>query len=166
MAGVLLDQVEQDPLQGRGVRAVPALTGLAHLVEVMGGDDGAAAFGLVAEVSEERGGCFFVSGGPAIAIAVGPGVTHVAAFETPLKPAPLNVAQVLEQLQGRPARRQPGATPLGRGQRLELAGHPGAEIVQVAQEDLGARIRRDGRREKRLRHAAPPWTASSRAIIP
>jgi acylpyruvate hydrolase len=38
MAGVLLDQVEQDPLQGWRVGTVPALTGLAHLVEIVGSD--------------------------------------------------------------------------------------------------------------------------------
>jgi hypothetical protein len=145
VAGVLLHQVEQDPLEGGRVGAVPALTGLARLVEVVGGDDDAAAFGLVAQVSEQRGGGFLVGDGPAVAVAVGPWVSDVAAFEAPLEPAPLDVAQVLEQLKGRPAGRQPGAPPLGGGQRLELGGDPGAEIAEVAEEDLGARVYRDRR---------------------
>jgi hypothetical protein len=145
VAGVLLDQVEQDPLEGGRVGAVPAGTGPAHLVEVVGGADDAAAFGLAAQVGEQRGRGFLVGDGPAIAVAVGPWVADVAAFEAPLKPAPLDVAQVLEQLEGRPAGRQPGAPPLGCGQRLELDGEPGAEIAEVAQEDLSARIHGDGR---------------------
>jgi hypothetical protein len=52
VAGVLLEQVKQDPLQGRRVGAVPALTGLAHVIQVVGGDDGPAPLGLVAQVSQ------------------------------------------------------------------------------------------------------------------
>jgi hypothetical protein len=165
VAGVLLDQVEQDPLEGGRVGAVPAFTGLAHLVEVVGGDDEAAAFGLVAQAGQQRGRGFPVGDGPAIAVAVGPWVTDVAAFEAPLEPAPFDVAQVLEQLKGGPAGRQAGAPPLGGGQRFELGGEPGTEIAEVAEEDLGARVHRDRRREKRLGHAAPFLTASQ-AIIP
>jgi hypothetical protein len=40
VAGVFLEQVEQDAFQGRGVGAVPAGAGLADLVEGVGLDDG------------------------------------------------------------------------------------------------------------------------------
>jgi hypothetical protein len=44
--GVLLQQVEQDPLQGGRVGAVPPVAGLAHVGQVMGLDDGPAPRGL------------------------------------------------------------------------------------------------------------------------
>jgi hypothetical protein len=56
VAGVFLEQVEQDAFQGRGVGAVPAGAGLAYLVQGVGLDDGSGAGGLVAEVGEEAGG--------------------------------------------------------------------------------------------------------------
>jgi hypothetical protein len=38
--GVLLEQVEQDPLEGSRVRAAPPFTGLAHLIEAVGEGNG------------------------------------------------------------------------------------------------------------------------------
>ena len=48
--GVLLKQVEQDPLKGGRVGAVPPLTGLAHLIEPVRHDDGPAPRTLGAQV--------------------------------------------------------------------------------------------------------------------
>jgi hypothetical protein len=48
--GVLLKQVEQDPLEGGRVGAIPPLTGLAYLIELVGLDDGPASHGLGAQV--------------------------------------------------------------------------------------------------------------------
>jgi hypothetical protein len=110
--GVLLEQVEQDPLQGGRVGAVPAVTGLAHLVEVVGFDDGAGPAGLVGQAGQEAGQGLAGTDRPAAVLAVGPGVGEVAALEAPLEPAQLDVAQVLEQLQRRPAGRQPAAAQL------------------------------------------------------
>ncbi len=166
VAGVLLQQVEQDPLQGRRVGAVPAFTGLAHVVEVVGGDDGPAPLGLIAQVSQQGGGRFVVGDVPAAAVAVGPRVTHTAALKAPLEPAQLDVAQVLEQLKGRPARRRPGAPPLGGGQGLELSRHAGAKIVEVAQEDLGVCTRRGRGLGKRLGHEHLPELRRSRLLSP
>jgi hypothetical protein len=38
--GVLLEQVEQDTLEGSRVRAAPPFTGLAHLIEAVGEGNG------------------------------------------------------------------------------------------------------------------------------
>jgi hypothetical protein len=149
MPGVLLEQVKQDPLQGGGVGAVPAVAGLAHVTEIVGLDDGAGCAGLVAQAGQQGRQGVLRSERPAAVHGVGPGVGEVAALEAPLEPAQLDVAQVLEQFQRRPAGRQPAAAQLGGGQGLQLAGQPVAEEVQVAQEDLGTRAGRGGRLGKR-----------------
>jgi hypothetical protein len=149
MPGVLLEQVKQDPLQGRRVGPVPAVAGLAHLAEIVGLDDGAGGAGLVAQAGQEGGQGVLRSDGPAAVDGVGPGVGEVAALEAPLEPAQLDVAQVLEQFQRGPGGRQPAAGQLGGGQGLQLAGQPVTEEVQVAEEDLGARGDRGGRLGKR-----------------
>src|SRR6266536_5637094 len=46
MTGVLLEQVEQDALQGRRIGAVPPLARLADVGKVMGFDNGPGARGL------------------------------------------------------------------------------------------------------------------------
>src|SRR6266498_1477626 len=46
VAGVLLEQVKQDPLECRGVGPVPAVAGFADVSKVMGLDDGPAAASL------------------------------------------------------------------------------------------------------------------------
>ena len=150
MPGVLLEQVEQDPLQGRRVGAVPAVAGLADLGQVVGLDDGPAPPGLIAQVIQEAGERLVRTHVPAIAIAVGPRVADVMALEAPLEPAQLDIAQVLDQLERGPAGQQPAAGPFGGGQRLELAGQLGPEVVEVAQEDLGARAGRSRRFGKRF----------------
>jgi hypothetical protein len=125
--GVLLEQVEQDPLEGRRVGTVPALAQLAHLVERVGGDDGAAPRGLDVQPVQQRGGRLFGPDGPAAlraALVVSPRVAHVPALEAPLQPAQLDVAQVLDQFERRPARRQPTPPLLFFRQREQLGGQP------------------------------------------
>jgi hypothetical protein len=104
--------VEQDPLQGGRIRAVPAFAGLAHLVEVVGFDDRAGPLGLVVQAGQEAGQGLVGTDCPAAVLVVGPGVGEVTALEAPLEPAQLDVAQVLEQFQRRPAGRQPAAAQL------------------------------------------------------
>ena len=115
--GVLLEQVEQDPLQGRRVGADPAFTGLAHLGQIVGGDDGPAPRGLAGQVGQEAGQRLVRADGPAVAVAIAPRVADVAALESPLQPAQLDVAQVLGQLQRRPAGRESAAAEFGGGLR-------------------------------------------------
>jgi predicted RNA-binding Zn-ribbon protein involved in translation (DUF1610 family) len=153
--GVLLEQVEQDPLQGRGVGAGPAVAGFADLAEIVGFDDGAGPPGLVEQVGHEAGQGLLGPGRPAAVGAVAPRVSDRAALEAPLEPAQLDIAQVLGQLQRRPAGREPAAAQLGGGQGLQLAGQPGPEVVQVAEEDLGARAGRGGRLGKRHGNGSP-----------
>jgi hypothetical protein len=143
--GVLLYQVEQDPFQGRRVGAAPAVAGLARLVQVVGLDDDTGPSGLVVQASQQARQALLGSDVPAAVFVIGPRVGEGPALEAPLEPAQLDVTQVLGQLQRRPAGRQPAAGQLGGGQRLQLGGEPGAEVVQVAEEDLGARAGRGGR---------------------
>ena len=58
------------------------------------------------------------------------------ALKAPHEPAELDVGQVLEHLQGCPARRQAAGAQLPFRQSLDLDDHHGAEVVQVAEEDL------------------------------
>ena len=163
--GVLLEQVEQDPVQGRRVGAAPAVAGLADLVQVVGLDDGAGPPGLVVQVGQQARQGLPGSDVPAAVLGIGPRVGEGAALEAPLEPAQLDVAQVFGQLQRRPAGGQPAAGQLGGGQRLQLGGQPGPEVVQVAEEDLGARAGRDGRLGKGKGYADPP-RIGGQAIIP
>jgi hypothetical protein len=120
--GVLLKQVEQDPFQRRGVGAVPAVAGLAGLVQIVGLNDGAGPRGLIAQVSQEAGQGLPGTYLPAAVLLVGPRVGDGAALEAPLEPAKLHVAQVLDQLERRPAGGQPAAAELRGGQGRQLAG--------------------------------------------
>jgi hypothetical protein len=150
--GVLLEQVEQDTFQGRGVGAIPALAGLPDLVQIVGGHHGAGPPGLIAQVSQETGQGLLGTYLPAAVLLVGPRVGEVAALETPLEPAQLDMAQVLDQLERRPAGGQPAAAQLRGGQGGQLGGQPRPEVVKVAQEDVGPRGGRGGRLGKRRRN--------------
>jgi hypothetical protein len=143
--GVLLEQVEQDPFQRRRVGAAPAVAGLTPLVQVVRLDDDAGPPGLVVQVGQQAGQGLLGFDVPAALFLIGPRVGEGTALEAPLEPAQLDVAQVLGQLKRRPARRQPAAGQFGGGQRLQLVGQSVAEVVQVAEEDLGARAGRGGR---------------------
>jgi hypothetical protein len=65
VARVLLQYVEQHPLQGGRGGAVPAFTRFAHVVEVVGGDDGPAAVSLVTQRGQQDGGRLGVGDVPA-----------------------------------------------------------------------------------------------------
>jgi len=147
--GVLLEQVEQDPFQGGGVGASPAVAGFPDLVQVVGLDDGAGPLRLAAQVGQEAGQGLLGPDGPAAIAVVGPWVGEMTALEAPLEPAQLDVTQMPEQLERVPAGGQRASAELGGGEALQLAGQPGPEKVQVAEEDLGARAGRSGRLGKR-----------------
>jgi hypothetical protein len=59
------------------------------------------------------------------------------------------MGKMLEQLDRRPAGRQPTAAQLTAGQRFQLAHQPGAKAVEVPEEDLRA--------------TAPQWRAQGMA---
>jgi hypothetical protein len=86
-----------------------------------------------------------------------------AAFEAPLQPPQLVMRNMLEQLDRRPAGRQPAAAQLAVRQGLKLAHQPGAEVLQVPEEDLGARGHRIGGLGEWQAHEASmphPWLLS------
>jgi hypothetical protein len=130
--------MEQDPFQGGRVGVAPAVARLAGLVQVVGFDDGPGARGLLVQAGQQGLAGLPGPDMPAAVLVIGPRVVEGAALEAPLQPAQLDVAQVLGQLQRRPAGGQPAAGQFGGGQGLQLGGQPGAEEVQVAEEDLGA----------------------------
>src|SRR5713101_997643 len=73
-----------------------------------------------------------------------PRAGDMAALETPLEPSQLDVGEMLDQLDGRPARRQPAGAQFALGQAVKLAHELGPEVVEVGDEDLGARRRGSG----------------------
>src|SRR5215472_11541076 len=114
MTRVLLEQVEQDPFQRGRIRPVPPGPGLAGLGQVVGLDDGPGAFRPGAQRRGQRLQRLIGSDVPPAVALVAPRVADVAAaLEPPLQPAHLDVGQVLEQVDGGPARRQPARAQLG-----------------------------------------------------
>ena len=91
----------------RRIVAVPPIAGLPHLGQVVRLDDGSAARGLRVQrreqLVERLTGCDV----PPVVPVVAPRLDDVAALEAPLEPPQLDVGQVLEQLDRRPAGRQP-----------------------------------------------------------
>src|SRR5580658_8261934 len=81
---------------------------------------------------------------PAAIPVLAPRVGDRAAFEAPLQPPQLVMGKMLEQLDRRPARRQPAAAQLAARQGLKLAHQPGPKVFEVPEEDLGARGHRNG----------------------
>jgi hypothetical protein len=104
--------VEQDPLECRGLGSVPPLAWLAGVSKVMGFHDGPAACGLGVQCCYQLAECLAGGDVPAAVPVVGPGVADVAAFEAPFQPAQLVMGKMLEQLDRRPAGRQPAAPQL------------------------------------------------------
>jgi hypothetical protein len=137
VAGVLLDQVEQDPLKCRGPVAVPPVARLADVSKVMGFHDGPAARRLGVQRRHKLLESLVGGYVPAAIPVLTPRVGDRAALETPLQPPQLVMGNMLQQLDRRPAGRQPAAAQFAAGQGFKLAYQPGAEIVEVPEEDLG-----------------------------
>jgi hypothetical protein len=150
--GVLLHEVEQDPLQRRGRLAGPAVARLAHLVEVVALDDGAAARCLGVQLGQQAVEGLVRPDVPAVIALVAPRVGHRAALEPPLQPPQLDVGEVLDKLKRRPPGRQATAAELLGGQLARLRRQPVAEELEVAAEYLGPGSGRVGRRRERNAH--------------
>jgi tetratricopeptide (TPR) repeat protein len=136
-AGVLLDEVEQDPLE-RGRRfAVPPVAGLPGLGEVVALDDRAAAASPAGQRGEQLIEGLIRRDMPTAVPLVAPGVADRAPLEAPLQPAELDVREVLEELQRRPARGETAPAQLIRWQLAELGGEAITEVIQVPQEHVG-----------------------------
>jgi hypothetical protein len=150
--GVLLEQVEQHALQRGRLRARPALAGLADLGQLVALDDGRAARRLFGVRRQQVIQGLVRRDVPAAVALVAPRVADGAAFEAPLQPAPLDVDQVPEQFQRRPARRHDAAAQLAGGQLTQPGGEPVAEVAEVAEEHLRPRPGWGGRLGKRDGH--------------
>jgi hypothetical protein len=144
VAGVLLDQVEQDPLKYRGPGFVPPFARLADVSKIMGLHYGPAARRLGVQGRHKLLKRLIGGHIPAAIPVVAPRVGDRAAFEAPLQPPQLVMGNMLEQLDRRPAGRQPAAAQLAARQGFKLAHQPGAKVVEVPEEDLGARRHRNG----------------------
>src|SRR5215469_8735266 len=95
VAGVLLKQVEQHALKGRGRRAVPALAGLPHLVKVVRRDHGMAPPCLSVQGGEQVVEGLLRGDVPAPIPLVAPWVGDGSSLEPPLQPAHLDIREVL-----------------------------------------------------------------------
>jgi len=138
------DQVEQDPLKCRRPGCVPPIARLANVSKVMGFHDGPAACRLSVQRRHKLFERLAGSHVPAAIPVLAPRVGDRAAFEAPLQPAQLVMGNMLEQLDRRPAGRQPAAAQLAAGHGFQLAHQPGAKVVEVTEEDLRARGHRNG----------------------
>src|SRR3954447_2039484 len=137
VAGVLLQQMEQHPLQGRRLRARPPRPWLSALVEAVPLDDLPATRPLAAEPDDHLGQAHARRNLPPAVLLVRPRVTDVVAQEAPLQPPALDVLQMDPQLQRRPARGEPAAGDVVRRKLLELGDDPLTEVAQVAEKHLG-----------------------------
>lgn len=86
MAGVLLNQMEQDAFERRGVGTVPSGTWFACLGQIVGLDDGSAALGLYAKGGHELVERLLDCDVPAVATVVAPRIGDGTAFEAPFEP--------------------------------------------------------------------------------
>jgi hypothetical protein len=150
--GVFLHEVEQDPVQCRGRLPIPPFAGLSGVAEVVGFDDRRAARRLLGQFTKQVVERLLRRHVPPSVTPIGPGICHLAALEPPLEPAQLDEGQVFEQLQRRPAGREPAGPQLGLGQRAQLGLKPVAEEVEVPQVHLGPRPGWSGRLRKRHGH--------------
>src|SRR3984957_6853312 len=134
--GVLLDEVEQDPLERRGRLARPALARLADLVEVVARDDRGAARCLGVELGQQAVEGLVRPDVPAVIALVAPRGGHRAAPEPPLQPPQLDVAEVLDQLKRCPTGRQATMAELLGREPAGLGGEPVTEELEIAAEYL------------------------------
>jgi hypothetical protein len=98
VAGVLLEQVKQDPLECRGIGSVPPVARLATVSKIMGFHDGPGAGGLGVQHRHQSAERLSRSDVPVAIPVVTPGIGDIAALEPPLQPAQLVIGKVLEQL--------------------------------------------------------------------
>src|SRR6516225_7637921 len=129
----------------------------ADVVQVVGFDDRPAAPRLFGQLANQVIEGLRRADVPAVVPPSAPGVTDVAALEPPFQPAQLDVPQVPEQLDRRPAGRQPAAAQLAIGQLAQLGRQPVPEVVKVAKEHFGAGSGRGGRLGKRDSHKSEAY---------
>src|SRR6204780_3599645 len=128
--------MEQDPIKCRGPGFVPPVARLADVSKVMGFHDGPAACRLSVQRRHKLLKRLVGAPIPAAIPGVAPWLGDRAAFEAPLQPPQLVMGNMLEQLDRRPAGRQPTAAQLAARQGFKLAHQPGPKIIEVPEEDL------------------------------
>jgi len=162
VAGVFLDQMEQDAFE-RGRRGtVPAGTGLAHLGQIVGLDDGTAALALHPKGGHEVVERLLFCDIPAVAAAVAPRIRDRAALEAPFEPPQLDICQMLEQLDRCPTRRQTTLSQRTLRQLLDLADDARAEVVEVSRKHVGSRLQGNCRFRERHTHECEYCPSSAR----
>jgi len=158
-------------MSGYVVGAVPAGTWLADGVQVVGLNDRPAALALGSKRREELVGGLVRGDIPPPVAMVSPRVGDVASGEPPLQPAQLDESEVLDQLERGPARLQTAAALFVIAELAYLVDDPGAEVVEVADEDLGSRRGRHCRAREGIAHLPVQqghggWRACALKAIP
>jgi hypothetical protein len=105
VASIFLEKMEQDALEGRRISAVPARTGLAYRLELVGADDLAGAKSLRAEQPDEVIARHILIDEPSAISVVAPRVLNLLTLEAPLQPSHLDEREVPNELEWRPAGR-------------------------------------------------------------
>src|SRR4051794_26581357 len=103
MAGVLLEQVEQDPLERRWLGTVPAGAGPADRGQVVALYHGPGASGPGPERRNELLGWLVGRDVPTAVALVPPRLGDLPTLEPPLQPAHLHEREVPDELEGCPA---------------------------------------------------------------
>ncbi len=101
-----LEQVEQDALEGRWVGALPALTRPPHVAQLVRPHNRGGNAPLPLQSTHQIRRVLGVGDVPATVLRISPGLRDRLAFKPPHEPAPLDVRQVLHELEDRPARGQ------------------------------------------------------------
>lgn len=134
VSGVLLHDVEKDPLQVRCIRLIhEATSGTGTLVQPMRLDDGARAFPLGYQASKQwlR---ILIGREPAVPVRVAPRLSNVRAYESPLEPPTLHERQVIDEATRRPPRRDDGPLELRPGEIAGLGPYLRAKEIQIAKQ--------------------------------
>jgi hypothetical protein len=95
--GVLLDEVDENPLESGRCGAVPASSWSTDAGQVVSLDDGPATVGLGLECSDETFGGLFRFDVPPVGSSIAPRILDLTALEAPLEPAQLDEGEVLDQ---------------------------------------------------------------------
>lgn len=102
-----------------------------------------------------------------IAFVITPRILDSTAVKPPFQPTQFHVAQMFEQLQWRPARRETALVQFTFGQTFNPVYYPGAEIVKVPFKDFRPRTNGFRWTRGRLAHAvAPPRHAPTQFLTP